>query len=274
MTVLLLRLLLEPPQAQLLLYDSVSPSCFMTLTNVKPACPMHNTKSSSINSPQKTWLSSLNTSKPVNATNQPEISSNWSFLKLNPLNCMPLNISQSPDINQTSALPVERTLSSIPRGDSNANWEYPSPQQMYNAMLRKGYDDTPEDAVESMVAVHNFLNEGAWREVEGWEERFSRGLGHGWRLCQLGEEGFSRKLWSSDEAQKPKLLRFHGRPNDMTPKAQIIAMLGWIYPARFGYVNFMSTNGTAADLLQVPSRHLTGMIGTCCVNYRTVGSAK
>jgi cytochrome c heme-lyase len=32
---------------------------------------------------------------------------------------------------------------------------------MYNAMLRKGYQDTPVDAVKSMVAVHNYLNEGA-----------------------------------------------------------------------------------------------------------------
>lgn len=235
---------------------------------------MHNTKPSSTNPPQKTWLPSLNTSNPVDATNQPETSSNWSFSKLNPLNYMPSNISQSPGLNQKSALPVERTLSSIPRGDSNANWEYPSPQQMYNAMLRKGYDDTPEDAVESMVAVHNFLNEGAWREVEGWEERFSRGLGHGWRLCQLGEEGFSREFWSSDEAQKPKLLRFHGRPNDMTPKAKIIGILGWVYPAKFGYVGRMNIGGTAANLLPVLSRRSTGMIGTCCVNYRTVGSAK
>ena len=47
---------------------------------------------------------------------------------------------------------------------------------MYNAMLRKLYDDTPEDVVESMVAVHNFLNEGAWAEIEGWEARFAKGL--------------------------------------------------------------------------------------------------
>lgn len=61
---------------------------------------------------------------------------------------------------------------------------------MYNAMLRKGYDKTPEDAVEVMVAVHNFLNEGAWQEIEGWERRFSGGISKGWRACRRGEEGY------------------------------------------------------------------------------------
>lgn len=103
---------------------------------------------------------------------------------------------------------------------------------MYNAMLRKGYDDTPEDAVESMVAVHNFLNEGAWEQIEDWERRFSQGLANGWKMCQMGEEGFS-SFQNQTQMKKPKLLRFQGRPNDMTPKAQILAFLGWLYPAKY-----------------------------------------
>lgn len=69
-------------------------------------------------------------------------------------------------------LPTERTFSTIPRGeDENEGvWEYPSPQQMFNAMMKKGKSDgIPEDAVESMVDVHNFLNEGAWQEILEWE---------------------------------------------------------------------------------------------------------
>ena len=155
---------------------------------------------------------------------------------LNPLNFMFPNLSQSRASSQKSALPVERTTSSIPRGDADSNWEYPSPQQMYNAMLRKGFDDTPEDAMEVMVAVHNFLNEGAWQEVEGWEERFSRGLGHGWQICSQGEDGFRKDACADSEvmAHRPKLLKFQGRPGELTPKAQILSMLGWAYPSRFG----------------------------------------
>lgn len=156
---------------------------------------------------------------------------------LNPLNFMFPNLSQSRANSQISALPLERTTSSIPRGDADSNWEYPSPQQMFNALLRKGFDDTPEDAMEVMVAVHNFLNEGAWHEVEAWEERFSRGLGHGWQVCSRGEDGFTSQCCESSDkemAQRPKLLKFQGRPGELTPKAQILSMLGWAYPSRFG----------------------------------------
>ena len=144
---------------------------------------------------------------------------------------MPSNLSQSRASNQSVILPTSRSTSSIPRGDVEANWEYPSPQQMYNAMLRKGYDDTPEDAVESMVAVHNFLNEGAWAEIEGWEARFSKGLSYGWRSCRRGEEGFVQERIK--ESEKPRLARFMGRPGDMTPKARMLDVLGRVWPSQF-----------------------------------------
>jgi len=150
-------------------------------------------------------------------------------------------ISQSRAPNQTVDLPFEREISSIPRGDpASGNWEYPSPQQMYNAMLRKGYTDTPQDAVESMVAVHNFLNEGAWAEIVRWENIFSRGLQSGWEKCKRGSEnvaldlGQERQGDTTPENQRPRLIRFMGRPQEMTPKATILQALGWLYPAKFG----------------------------------------
>lgn len=87
---------------------------------------------------------------------------------LNPLNQMP-HLAQAPAPNQTVALPLARTESSIPR-DGTAKWEYPSPQQFYNALVRKGWE-TPEEHVETMVDIHNFLNEQAWLEVLKWEKR-------------------------------------------------------------------------------------------------------
>ena len=119
------------------------------------------------------------------------------------------------------ALPTEREASTIPKGDGSL-WEYPSPQQMYNAMRRKGYEDAPEDAVESMVAVHNWLNEGAWNEICVWEGRFGSGvLGYmGWRVHE--------KNW------KPRLVRFQGRRKDVTPKAQLYGFMGRIMPETFG----------------------------------------
>lgn len=110
---------------------------------------------------------------------------------------------------------------------------------MYNAMLRKGYTDTPEDAVESMVAVHNFLNEGAWAEIVEWERRFGKGLSHGWRECSKGEEGSQSgamlgTTWTDRETPAPRLVRFMGRPGDMTPKAQFLQAMGWAWPTKFG----------------------------------------
>ncbi|OAX78042.1 hypothetical protein ACJ72_07652 [Emergomyces africanus] len=169
--------------------------------------------------------------------------------KLNPLNYMFASIPQSRAPNQTIDLPVEREISSIPRADGNSSsskWEYPSPQQMYNALLRKGYSDTPQDAVEAMVAVHNFLNEGAWEEIVGWERTFAGGLLKGWQRCKRGE----LNLWEEMEREKrrersatgdvgddvgePRLVRFMGRPQERTPKASILQALGWVYPAKFG----------------------------------------
>lgn len=132
---------------------------------------------------------------------------------LNPLNNMPELSSQRAE-GQTLHLPTERTLSTIPRGTTKEEgvWEYPSPQQMFNAMLRKSPSaEIPEDAVESMVDVHNFLNEGAWDEILKWEEPHTKATN-----------------------MQPRLLKFTGRPNDTTPRAQMLQILGKIFPARYG----------------------------------------
>lgn len=88
--------------------------------------------------------------------------------QLSPLNQMP-TLTQETAPNQSVQLPTNRTESSIPR-DPAAKWEYPSPQQFYNALVRKGWE-TPEEHVETMVEIHNFLNERAWLEVLKWEKR-------------------------------------------------------------------------------------------------------
>ncbi|KAJ7714743.1 cytochrome c/c1 heme-lyase [Mycena metata] len=127
---------------------------------------------------------------------------------LNSLNQMPHNLSQAPTPSQAKALPTSRTESSIPR-DPATKWEYPSPQQFYNALARKGHE-TPEELehVETMVEIHNFLNEAAWQEVVKWEKR----------------------AYPADDVQ---LARFKGRPGEMSPKARIWMFAGWLLPSRF-----------------------------------------
>ena len=79
------------------------------------------------------------------------------------------SLSQMPAAHQAVALPTERETSSIPR-DAESKWDYPSPQQFYNALVRKGWE-TPEEHVETMVNIHNFLNEQAWLEILKWEKK-------------------------------------------------------------------------------------------------------
>ncbi|KAF7542217.1 hypothetical protein G7Z17_g11779 [Cylindrodendrum hubeiense] len=156
--------------------------------------------------------------------------------QLNPLNYMFPDLSQKPAPNQKYDLPTDRDESTIPKGSGDGNWEYPSPQQMYNALLRKGHTDTDITAVEGMVSVHNYLNEGAWMEIIEWEKRFGRGLYQGWQVCKRGEEHVPEELdrtWDGTETA-PTLERFQGRPKDMTPKATMLQVLGWVYPSKFG----------------------------------------
>ncbi|KAF9575557.1 holocytochrome c synthase [Mortierella alpina] len=121
---------------------------------------------------------------------------------LNPDNNIP-NLAQAPLPDQEIPLPTERVISSIPRAkaEEESNWEYPSPQQFYNALRRKGWE-TPESAIETMVDIHNWMNEEAWAEVMKWEKEHS------------------------DTCCDPKLLRFQGRPQELSPKARIMSFFG------------------------------------------------
>ncbi|PWW75551.1 cytochrome c and c1 heme-lyase [Tuber magnatum] len=175
----------------------------------RPACPMHR-------------------STPPDFSKIPGSSNATSDNDVNHLNLMFSSLPQSRAPGQSTRLPTERETSSIPRGDSGL-WEYPSPQQMYNAMRRKGYDDTPEDAVESMVAVHNFLNEGAWGEIVGWEKRFGGGV-----LSALLDARERDGVAEREREGFPRLVKFQGKSREMTPKARMFQVLGRIYPERFG----------------------------------------
>ena len=67
----------------------------------------------------------------------------------------------------------------------------------YNALARKGkLGDTSEDDIATVVTLHNHMNEKTWKKILQWEQVVN------------------------DEDQ-PKLLRFQGRPTDLSPKAAI-----------------------------------------------------
>jgi cytochrome c heme-lyase len=174
--------------------------------------------------------------------------------------------AQTPQPDQTVRLATARQVSSIPRGESsslpqhqpntttttttattnttntttnttnnttnttnNNNWVYPSEQQLYNAMRRKGWNNIPEESIEYVLQIHNVTNERTWRQIQLWE-----GLSE------------SSTAVPSPGAPTLRLARFHGRPRDLSPKAFVYhKLLG--QPAPFDrhdwYVERTDTHG-------------------------------
>jgi len=117
-------------------------------------------------------------------------------------NNMMINENQKPHPNQAQPLSTSRVTSSIPRSSPDDKWVYPSPQMFYNAMKRKEWEPKEED-MDVIVAIHNNVNETAWQKILAWES-----------------------LHESLETPRPKLKRFMGRPDDLTPKARIKTLFG------------------------------------------------
>lgn len=74
---------------------------------------------------------------------------------------------QKPQPGQPIPLPVDRVESSIPKMEGGV-WRYPSPQQAYNAMVRKGKDPDIYRA-KDFVSTHNEMNERGWNQVLRYE---------------------------------------------------------------------------------------------------------
>jgi len=91
-------------------------------------------------------------------------------------------------------------------GAAERRWVYPSEQMFYNAMKRKGWDPDAKD-METVVKIHNAVNERAWSEIVQWERANHPGCGAG-----------------------PRLVRFLGKPNDYSPKARWLNLLGYRLP--------------------------------------------
>ena len=158
---------------------------------------------------------------PQSAGGCPVVGGDASAAADSPTNHMPATPHNTPAPGQRTPLAMQRVASSIPTagegdlpqhqgcgGDTNTNrtWLYPSPQMFFNSMRRKGW--TPDEAdMPAVVAIHNAVNERAWADVVAWE-------------AHAGE----RKCGG------PRLVRFEGRPRDISPKARFLNMLGYRLP--------------------------------------------
>jgi len=122
---------------------------------------------------------------------------------LDPSNNMPVEPNQRPWHTQTKPLSTERQASTIPKGGTSGTWTYPSPQMFFNALKRKGKgEDVEEDDMNAVISTHNGMNEATWQHVALWEQL---------HRAECGE---------------PKLMRFLGRPHDLSPSARIKSWFG------------------------------------------------
>ncbi|EFJ45393.1 hypothetical protein VOLCADRAFT_105944 [Volvox carteri f. nagariensis] len=122
---------------------------------------------------------------------------------LDPKNNMPLEPNQLPCPGQRKPLSTERVASTIPKGGTDGTWLFPSPQMVFNALRRKGKgDDVTEDDMDGFIAAHNSMNEATWQRVMLWESLHR------------------------PECDYPTLLRFQGKPHDLSPLAWIRNLLG------------------------------------------------
>ena len=119
--------------------------------------------------------------------------------------------SAEPLPGQTEPLPTDRESSTIPMGGKHAGnvWVYPSQQMFYNAMRRKDWDPAERD-MQTVVPIHNAVNEEAWRLIMQWEHTLHQ---ESWSHCG-----------------GTTLLKFRGRPKDLSPKAFLWSLLGFSRP--------------------------------------------
>ncbi|KAF2471605.1 cytochrome c1 heme lyase-like protein [Lindgomyces ingoldianus] len=137
--------------------------------------------------------------------------------------------SSSRGLLSTLRLGTHREISSIPRAlpseskdgtagrpanseqDTGAdkktgNWIYPSEEMFFNAMKRKSYSARETD-MQTIVPIHNAVNERAWVEIKAWEK------GRG-----------------SESCGGPRLASFSGLSSSLTPRARWNTLIGYQAP--------------------------------------------
>ncbi|CBZ55300.1 putative cytochrome c heme lyase [Neospora caninum Liverpool] len=112
--------------------------------------------------------------------------------------------AQGVQVEVPAGLSDAREKSTIP-SVSGENWNYPSEKQFYRVTRAKGHQVDPGD-MPAIVAIHNAVNEQTWTEI-------------------LRFEAFHQR-----ECDTPKLVRFVGRPEELTFKARIKHFLGYERP--------------------------------------------
>jgi len=101
-------------------------------------------------------------------------------------------------------LSSERATSDIP-SVSGDNWTFPSEKQFYKSARAKGHEVLPID-MTNVLAIHNAVNEQSWKEIMRYENLHRA------------------------ECADPKLLFFHGKPEELSWKARLMSWIDGRHP--------------------------------------------
>lgn len=101
-------------------------------------------------------------------------------------------------------LSAERSKSAIPSA-SGDNWTFPSEKQFYKSARAKGHEVLPVD-MTNVLAIHNAVNEQSWKEIMRYENLHRA------------------------ECAQPKLLFFHGKPEELSWKARLMSWIDGRHP--------------------------------------------
>ena len=127
---------------------------------------------------------------------------------IDPANKMPPP-NQEPTPGQAIPLSKERVQSTIPKGGTDSTWLYPSPQMFWNSLHRKGKaDGVVETDVNTVILIHNEMNERTWKQLLSWEALHS----------------------SEHQPGEPALRHFMGNPYKLSPKARMKSWIGFGFP--------------------------------------------
>ncbi len=158
--------------------------------------------------------------------------------------------AQTPQPDQTIPLSTHRATSSIPKPSVDApapahqpaeakKWVYPSEQQFFNAMKKKGWDIPPgtELTIPQVVQIHNAVNERGWTEVLKWE-----------RIRETNYNGLQQQQQQQQQQQsEPRLVKFIGRPKDLSPRARLYSTL-WLRNEPFDRHDWYVDRGEGTEI--------------------------
>ena len=110
--------------------------------------------------------------------------------------------------------------------NKNSTWIYPSEQQVYNAMQRKGWNTIEEEAIPSFLQIHNSVNERGWKQIQQWEQPLPQPQ-HSHTATINTNTNISTSTSTTTELE---LSRFEGRPKELSPKAWFLSTFGFRKP--------------------------------------------